>query len=598
MERSKNPRDSPDDSDRLFKKPRSEKIIAPSLGSGSAAPSSAPAASLSGLSSPITQSKPIFEFPSDFLSFGNRGLSNPTGTPLFGQAAPAAKLELSGIPSTAPPLVDPTPIADGNRSNAGTSPAPIATFSYGTGPGAFGLSAQQSGSRAAAPNAQQEKAKPAESASATTNSAGIKQDGCVTIKQDEDSGTLANTSLAQRATVTTKRDKDSETKAKKALFNTQADAISGPIESLDPRGDLLLVAGVTKVNFRVCSRTLSLSSPAWEEKIYGPLTGSGPFSERKSQQGEYGWVLRVPEDDPEALRIVLKAVHYKLGDVPSILSRESLFHLTVLCDKYDMIGLLKPFWRGWLSGLPPPQPLDSKTFVQQVWIAQKLGDLHSYKTTILEFLYSAQKVPGAFFEKLFLDNDIDLHQDQYLRKLGIIGKSALKPSAPGHGTALTCIFRLTVRLAWARSKAARAISQRLSAAIDTLSNPAFTNCAYNYGNQVDWQKTCDCAMLGAVLRCLHGKSWYSSGKSDWADLVPFSVRQLVAKVDGIRSAAIGESRMRRKQGNTHKDCTPWARFDLVDILGEHNLAAHFHVDQRLFQQRAEKSGLSTSVASN
>jgi hypothetical protein len=105
-------------------------------------------------------------------------------------------------------------------------------------------------------------------------------------------------------------------------------------------------------------------------------------------------------------------------------------------------------------------------------------------------------------------------------------------------------------------------------------------------------------MLGGVLRALRGKPWYSSGKSDWAELVTLSVRQLVAKVEGIRTGAIGESRMRRKQGNAHKDCTPWARFEIGDILGEHNFATYFHVNEDVFHQQAKKSGLSTSAASH
>jgi hypothetical protein len=105
-------------------------------------------------------------------------------------------------------------------------------------------------------------------------------------------------------------------------------------------------------------------------------------------------------------------------------------------------------------------------------------------------------------------------------------------------------------------------------------------------------------MLGAVLRCLHGKPWYSSGKSGWEKLVTISVRQLVGKMEGIRAGAIGESRMRRKQGNDHKDCTPWPRFQLADILGEKDLRKHIDVSEDAFKQRAEKSGLAESVGGN
>lgn len=103
--------------------------------------------------------------------------------------------------------------------------------------------------------------------------------------------------------------------------------------------------------------------------------------------------------------------------------------------------------------------------------------------------------------------------------------------------------------------------------------------------------TCDCAMLGGLHRALHGKSWYSSKGENWVDQVTFSVRQLVNKVDGVRSAAIGESKMRKKQGETHKTCSPWKPFELEDILKECPVRSIVPLDYSGFQQRAEKSGL-------
>jgi hypothetical protein len=323
------------------------------------------------------------------------------------------------IPSADPPRVDTAPAPKENRPNSAARTAPGAAITFDQSPAVCDLSTQKRGSEAAALNTQQDNTKPAESASAATQSGGIEQDWGVTVKAESGSGTPANTCPAQAVDITIKQDKSSETKATNNPLSGQDNLVSGPIESLDVRGDLILIAGETKVNFRVCSRALSRSSRIWEEKLYGP----GPFSKQKNHQEEYGWVVCVPKQNPEALRIVLRAVHYQLDKIPARLSREIIFHLAVLCVRYDMVELLKPFWRGWLSRLPPLQPLDSKTFRQQVCIATKLGDLNSFKATILEFLHSAQKCPDD--ERLFLDADITyLYKHPYSGKSSLMGKSA------------------------------------------------------------------------------------------------------------------------------------------------------------------------------
>jgi hypothetical protein len=98
-------------------------------------------------------------------------------------------------------------------------------------------------------------------------------------------------------------------------------------------------------------------------------------------------------------------------------------------------------------------------------------------------------------------------------------------------------------------------------------------------------------MLGGLYRALHDKPWYSAGDNAWGAHITFSVRQLVAKIEGVRTEAIGESRMRRKQADAHRTCTPWYRFELADILRTRSLEDLVALDEASFKRQAEKSGL-------
>ncbi len=119
---------------------------------------------------------------------------------------------------------------------------------------------------------------------------------------------------------------------------------TGSVEALDPRGDLRLIVGEDRVVFQVCSRTLARSSPAWETLLYGP------FVEGKAQQKDCGWDIPLPEDGPKEFRILLSAVHGKFEDFPlDAINDSELLRLTVLADKYDMTGSLKPLWTNWVG---------------------------------------------------------------------------------------------------------------------------------------------------------------------------------------------------------------------------------------------------------
>jgi hypothetical protein len=187
------------------------------------------------------------------------------------------------------------------------------------------------------------------------------------------------------------------------------------VEVLDPRGDLTLVAGQQKkVNFLVCSRALARSSSFFEGMLYGG------FKEGKNQQSDATrWTVELPEDSPDALRVCLRAVHCKFDIIPPSLSEEAIFDLVILCDKCDMVGLLKPFWDQWVTALPPASG-SPMSFVRRLWIARTLGYVECYKMTLMKLMSLLRTDgKGGIFLDLYAE---DLGKIIHFQQLGVASK--------------------------------------------------------------------------------------------------------------------------------------------------------------------------------
>ncbi|KAH6651278.1 hypothetical protein F5144DRAFT_525097 [Chaetomium tenue] len=374
--------------------------------------------------------------------------------------------------------------------------------------------------------------------------------------------------LAKRDKTTSKEAENTvgqEPKQENTTAATQArteegSAVNAHIESFDDHGDLTLIVGEAQANFLVCSYSLRRVSATWYDRLYGS------HSDPQDREGEHPWTICLPDDDPDAMRIILRVVHGNLSEMPAVLSMDMLCHLTATCDRHDMMGLLKPCWSGWVQKLPK-QAFDPATFAQQIWIAYKLGHLAWYRGTLAAFLCNTQKSPEG---KLFSETDpeIDFYNNPYLQELGLLND-------------------------WedGRVKIIEVVGNILREALNRLSNPQAISC-----NSGKAQDNCDCAMLGGVHRALYGRNWYSGGAPSWEKDVTISVHTLVTKVEGIRTAAIGESRMKRKD-HAHKRCTPWVSFTLLDVLRVCPVYRAVSIDTAAFQEQAKKTGLDVQLKS-
>jgi hypothetical protein len=186
----------------------------------------------------------------------------------------------------------------------------------------------------------------------------------------------------------------------------QSNSEYGGVEVFDPRGDLRLIVGTDpdQVAFQVCSRALARSSPYWETMLYGP------FVEGQAQQQEGSeWATRLPDDRPEGLRILCFAVHGRFDALPSEMSQDELIDLTVLAEKYDMIGSLKPFWKDWVKNpdYVTQNASSGKELLDYLSVCYKLGYGRGFRKAFVYFVeFTAAHDDGRLYIERFPEHDL------------------------------------------------------------------------------------------------------------------------------------------------------------------------------------------------
>ncbi|KAF1991477.1 hypothetical protein K402DRAFT_294941, partial [Aulographum hederae CBS 113979] len=130
---------------------------------------------------------------------------------------------------------------------------------------------------------------------------------------------------------------------------------------LDPDGDLTIKVRPDKdpLEYVVSKRTMCFASPAWRAML------TGQFSESTASEVPF------PEDDPDALLIVLRIAHLQFALLPRSMSFLMVVKLAVLCDKYDTVALVKPFLSMWVD--PHKENLLTVNYQEWFFVAWVFG---------------------------------------------------------------------------------------------------------------------------------------------------------------------------------------------------------------------------------
>ncbi|KAH0536866.1 hypothetical protein FGG08_006297 [Glutinoglossum americanum] len=120
--------------------------------------------------------------------------------------------------------------------------------------------------------------------------------------------------------------------------------------TLDSSGDVIfLVGGKTPHHQKsqlllASSKILSLASP-----VFAAMFRHG-FQEGKTLSSRSMDPIPLPDDNPDAIILLFKVLHFRSRDVPWDPDLGTLAHLAVVCDKYDCVEAVAAWSRVWLMG--------------------------------------------------------------------------------------------------------------------------------------------------------------------------------------------------------------------------------------------------------
>ncbi|KAK4245502.1 hypothetical protein C7999DRAFT_16311 [Corynascus novoguineensis] len=120
-----------------------------------------------------------------------------------------------------------------------------------------------------------------------------------------------------------------------------------------PDGDVVFVIGPTERRLRVYSLFVKIASPVLKAMLR-------PNFEEGQQLAKTGSAeIALPEDDAEAMEIILNVIHGRNDQVRDTLSPNELLQIAIASDKYDCCVSLAFAIRIWLryQGISDPEEL-------------------------------------------------------------------------------------------------------------------------------------------------------------------------------------------------------------------------------------------------
>jgi hypothetical protein len=108
-----------------------------------------------------------------------------------------------------------------------------------------------------------------------------------------------------------------------------------PAIDIAPDGDVILIVGAERWRLRVYSLFLKNALNVFKAML-GPH-----FAEGQSLGGTDPAEISLPEDDPEALSIVLNVVHGRNESVPESLDGRQIPRVAVAADKFDLVTMVR-----------------------------------------------------------------------------------------------------------------------------------------------------------------------------------------------------------------------------------------------------------------
>ena len=127
---------------------------------------------------------------------------------------------------------------------------------------------------------------------------------------------------------------------------------------------------------------MCLASPVWRAM----LDPKGHFREATEEE------VRFPEDDIDALLIVLRIAHLQFRQLPESVTFKGLVDLAVICDKYDTVAVVRKWLPEWLA--PWHKYILLPGFEEWLSVAWTFGDFATFRILTSSLVVSCN-IDGA-----------------------------------------------------------------------------------------------------------------------------------------------------------------------------------------------------------
>jgi len=118
--------------------------------------------------------------------------------------------------------------------------------------------------------------------------------------------------------------------------------------------------------------------------VFGAMFGGAGAESMKTE-------IPLPDDELEAMLIVLQIAHLKFQNIPQkgCLAFSDLVDLAVVCDKYDLVSVVRPFFNlhQWLD--PYRGETDQEGSEELLHIGWTFGDIKIFKETAKSILLNS-----------------------------------------------------------------------------------------------------------------------------------------------------------------------------------------------------------------
>lgn len=157
------------------------------------------------------------------------------------------------------------------------------------------------------------------------------------------------------------------------------------------------------------------------------LGNKSSFKEATDLKEKGSITLKLDDEDPTAMMVVLLVIHHKSDRVPTKLTVENLWHVAIIADKYDWAASMD-FWvkKSWVPALLPESPR-SVTQLDLDWRWLLISYVFHLEKIFERITRSIILQTGLLSENLFGGGTLNYHYSSlYTKSSGVASNSTLQ----------------------------------------------------------------------------------------------------------------------------------------------------------------------------